>query len=135
MKEKDCFSFETIVTNVSALYCMTLEELLTTKMATAITLKSIECLVKSEDSNADLVWLYQDVLAFMPHLNVALKEQFLRDVEAEIEWFQGEPLFMQEQAYTDFEDEFGMLYCLDIMPISEMVEIPTYEELFPEDVD
>lgn len=135
MEEKNSFSFETFVTNVSALYCMTLEELLTTKMATSITLKSLECLVKSEDSNVDLVWLYQDVLAFIPHLNVALKEQFLQDVEAEIEWFQGEPLFMQEQAYTDFEDELGMLYCLDIMPISEMVEIPTYEELFPEDED
>lgn len=135
MKEKDCFSFETIVTNVSSLYCMTSNELLTTKFAVSAAMKTLECLAKNENSNVDLVWLYRETSMFMKYLNIALKERYLEDVEAEIELFEGKTVLIKAPEFNYFEDEFDMLYCLDIMPISEMVEIPTYEELFPEDED
>lgn len=136
MKEKNFIAFEAIETSASSLFLMSLDELLTTKFAATVTLKVAERLVKSERSDVELVWLYRDLCEFLPHLNTALKEQYLQDIELEIEdIFDGPFSLTADLCNYDYEDEIGVLFCMGVMPLGEIVKIPTYEELFPEEKD
>ena len=131
MRKKSFSPFEAIETSASSLFLMSLDELLTTKLAATVALKTIERIVKSKESGVELVWLYRDLCEFIPHLNTALKEQYLQEVEFEIGDLFDESFLTEDLCNCDYEDEIELLFCMEIMPLEEIVKIPTYEELYP----